>query len=248
MVIQQRQRQRNRRCAARHSKSRQPYPDYLRIGMAIKNALGDAGEGVFDTWARQSSKYNEAEQRKYWQASVRLRRTGPASPKGPSFTRRWATVGSFLNRPIPRIPIAILTPVTSRWMPSSRRSEARPARMIGPELQDNPARSQSATFTDRVQRTVFAEPDACGWEAVGALNESDILLSATAWWSVSPNIATIRGRLVRANPAIFRNFAAQAAHWINVSQTKWGKWSLKLRRRWWCWRTCWPSASTHYPR
>ncbi len=62
-----------------------PYPDYLRIGMAIKNALGDAGEGVFDTWARQSSKYNEAEQRKYWRSISSVAKNGSSVTAGTIF-------------------------------------------------------------------------------------------------------------------------------------------------------------------
>ncbi len=54
----------------------EPYDRYLRIGMAIKNALGDAGESIFDAWARQSSKYNEAEQSKYWRSISSVAKNG----------------------------------------------------------------------------------------------------------------------------------------------------------------------------
>jgi hypothetical protein len=45
-----------------------PYDYYLRMMMATKNGLGDGGDAVFDAWARQSTKYNEAGQVKYWRS------------------------------------------------------------------------------------------------------------------------------------------------------------------------------------
>ena len=43
-----------------------PYDQWLRIGMAIKNALNGNGEAIFDAFSRRSRKYNEADQRRYW--------------------------------------------------------------------------------------------------------------------------------------------------------------------------------------
>jgi P4 family phage/plasmid primase-like protien len=45
-----------------------PYDFYVRMMMATKNGLGDVGEGAFDSWSRQSQKYSEAEQSKYWRS------------------------------------------------------------------------------------------------------------------------------------------------------------------------------------
>ena len=41
---------------------------WLRIGMAIKSALGEAGFALWDDWSRSSERYREADARAVWRS------------------------------------------------------------------------------------------------------------------------------------------------------------------------------------
>src|SRR5262249_32348885 len=49
------------------------YFDWLRVGMALKDELGERGRAIWDTWSRTSDKFTECDQNRTWHA---IRRHG----------------------------------------------------------------------------------------------------------------------------------------------------------------------------
>ena len=69
------------------------YDSWVRIGLALKGALGDAGSRLFAAWSAQSAKDDPAFTAKTW-AGFQPRSSAPA----PSTTSPWRTAGSPIRR------------------------------------------------------------------------------------------------------------------------------------------------------
>ncbi len=97
--------------------------------------------------------------------------------------------------------------------------------MMSPELRMTPRHARARLSQIVCNELYLPNLTRRGWEAVRKLNELDPLL-----FDRDRQIVRVGKHrhdqgpvLERANLPIFRNFAAQAAHWVHVSQTKMGE-------------------------